>query len=238
MNRLHQALDALRHGNMVLLYDADGREEETDIVVASQFATPAMLRALRQDAGGLVCTTLAPEHHKRLGLPWLSDVLAAAANEQPGLRGLVPDDIAYDDSKPAFGLTINHRSTFTGITDADRSLTITELAAFLAELPQDAVEAQAALGQAFRAPGHVTLLNGQREGLAARQGHTELSIELVRQAGLVPSATICEMLGDDGNALPRAAAEAYAAAHGLVFLTGAEVLDAWQQLQASAPTSA
>ena len=227
--RLQQAVEALRSGQIVLLYDADGREEETDMVVPSQFTTAEHLRTLRQDAGGLVCTTLAPEHHRRLGLPWLSDLLAKSAGDHPALQHLVPDDIAYDPSKPAFGLTINHRATYTGITDADRALTITELATFLADTEgKDTAVIAQEFGASFRAPGHVTLLNGQDDGLGAREGHTELSIELLRQAGLVPSATICEMLGPDGKALPRSGAEAYAAEHGLVFLTGADVVEAWQ----------
>lgn len=237
--RLQQAVEALRNGQIVLLYDADGREEETDMVVASQFATAEHLRTLRTDAGGLVCTTLAPEHHRLLGLPWLSDLLANAAPQHPALQHLVPNDIAYDPSKPAFGLTINHRATFTGITDADRALTITELATFLEEAQgKDAAVVAKEFGASFRAPGHVTLLNGQDDGLAAREGHTELSIELLRQADLVPSATICEMLGPDGKALDRAGAEAYAAAHGLVFLTGADVVEAWQTPATPVRTSA
>ncbi len=235
VNNLQRAHEALRNGEIVLLYDADGREEETDMVVASQLADPAAFYTLRRDAGGLVCTTVAPEHHRALGLPWLSDLLATAA--APVIGHMTPDDIQYDASKPAFGVTINHRSTFTGITDADRSTTVREFAAFVAEMDQLQLEdVPAAFGKEFRAPGHVILLNGQDEGLAARQGHTELSIEVMRQAGLVPSATICEMLGDDGKALPRAEAEAYAAAHGLVFLTGAEVVDAWRADQVQATT--
>ena len=227
---LQRACEALRRGEIVLLYDADGREEETDMVIASEHATPQALRTLRGDAGGLVCTTLAPEHHRLLGLPWLSDVLQGAAAQHPVLRAMVPDDITYDASKPAFGITVNHRSTFTGITDADRATTIQELATFCqAAAGRDAAVVQAEFGAAFRTPGHVTLLNGQDDGLAARQGHTELSIELLRQAGLTPSATICEMLGRDGRALSRADAEAYAKAHGLVFLTGAAVVAAWRQ---------
>ena len=239
MSPLQQAQQALRAGQIVLLYDADGREEETDMVVASQHATAEHLRTLRTDAGGLVCTTLAPEHHRLLGLPWLSDLLARAAADHPALARLVPDDIQYDASKPAFGLTINHRATYTGITDADRALTISELATFLADAEgKDAAVVAQEFGASFRAPGHVTLLNGQDAGLGARQGHTELSIELLRQADLVPSATICEMLGSDGNALPRAEAEAYAQAHGLVFLTGADVVEAWETTSASVRTSA
>ncbi len=233
---LAAAKKALRNGEIVLLYDADGREEETDMVVASQHVTSDHLRTLRTDAGGLVCTTLAPEHHACLGLPYLSDLIQKAAADHPVVEGLLPDDIQYDGTKPAFGLTINHRSTFTGITDADRATTVSELSSFLAETDKlDDEAARTAFGSEFRAPGHVTLLNGAPGGLDARQGHTELSIELARQAGLTPSATICEMLGPDGRALSKKDAQAYAAEHGLVFLTGQEVIQAWQQHRTTAP---
>lgn len=232
------AAHALRDGQIVLLYDADGREEETDMVVLSQHATPETLRTLRHDAGGLVCTAVAPEHHAALGLPFLTDLIQDAASRHPALAALLPDDIQYDGSKPAFGLTINHRDTFTGITDEDRGLTISELAGFLADIdgmPRD--EARAAFGERFRAPGHVHLLNGAPGGLHARQGHTELSLALARLSGATPCTTVCEMLDPaTGKALQRAGAEAYAAEHGLVFLTGADVVRAWRE-QATAPAA-
>src|SRR5688572_14657277 len=128
VDTLQAAADALRRGDVVLLYDADGREEETDMVVASRHATPEAVRRLRRDAGGLLCTALAPEHHQALGLPFLSDLIQEAAPRHPVLSGLLPDDIRYDGKKPAFGLTLNARATYTGITDEDRSLTITSLA--------------------------------------------------------------------------------------------------------------
>lgn len=227
---LANALQALRQGQPVLLYDADGREEETDIVVASQFATPQSIRFLREAGGGLVCTAIAPEHHRKLGLPFLADLVRAGAERHPVLRHMHADDIRYDPSKSSFGLTINHRSTYTGIPDGDRSLTVRELATFLGRVEALVPEqAQREFGQEFRAPGHCILLNGAEGGLAARQGHTELSIELARQAGLVPCTTICEMLDPaSGKALGKKAAQAYAQANGLVFLTGRDVIDAWQ----------
>lgn len=232
---LEAALRALRDGQPVLLYDADGREEETDIVIASQCATPELIRQLRTDGGGLLCTAIGPAQHTLLDLPWLSDLLADAAQAHPVLAGMMPDDIQYDASKPAFGLTINHRSTFTGITDADRANTIQELARFFDQHAAGTpAAARQAFGKEFRAPGHVILLNGAPNGLADRQGHTELSLELLQQAGMVPCSTICEMMGADGNALSRADAEAYAAAKGLVFLTGADVLESWQANLAAA----
>lgn len=229
---LAAAKKALRNGEIVLLYDADGREEETDMVVASQHVTSDHLRTLRTDAGGLVCTTLAPEHHACLGLPYLSDLIQKAAADHPVVEGLLPDDIQYDGTKPAFGLTINHRSTFTGITDEDRSLTMTELAKLLGDADlTERTKLREQFGARFRAPGHVTLLNGAPGGLGTRMGHTELSIELARQAGATPVTTVCEMMGADGKALDRAGAEAYAEAHGLVFLTGDDVVEAWKATQ-------
>jgi 3,4-dihydroxy 2-butanone 4-phosphate synthase len=243
---LQAALQALRRGETVLVYDADGREEETDLVVASEHITAQQVRTLRQDGGGLLCTTLGPDAHRRLGLPWLSDLIQDAADAHPVLRGLLPDDIRYDASKPAFGLTLNHRSTYTGITDGDRATTIRRLAELTVEtegLPPE--KAQTLLGAEFRAPGHVMLLNGADAGLAARQGHTELGLELMRMAGLAPSCTLCEMMdGTTGKALSKKDAQAYAEAHGLVFLTGQDILDAWRQQtqgetkQVTAPTSA
>jgi 3,4-dihydroxy 2-butanone 4-phosphate synthase len=237
---LETALAALRRGQPVLLYDADGREEETDMVVASQFATPETIRLLREAAGGLLCTTVAPEHHRKLGLPYLADLVQGASSAHPVLKHLLADDIKYDPSRSSFSLTINLRTTYTGIPDNDRSATIVALAEFLgsAGSMRDA-DAQRAFGRLFRSPGHCILLNASEGGLAKRQGHTELSLELARQAGLVPSTTICEMLdGRTGKALGKKAAQDYAARNGLVFITGRDVTDAWQTRAGNATTSA
>lgn len=229
MTRLQAALQALREGKIVCLYDADGREEETDMVVASQHASPATIRRMRADAGGLLCTTVAPEHHRKLGLPFASDLVAGMAAKYPVLAGMKANDLRYDPSRSSFGITLNSRRTFTGVTDLDRSLTIQELASFLGALDGlEADRAQASFGERFRTPGHVILLNGAAGGLAERQGHTELSIQLARMAGTVPSTTLCEMLGEGGLALGRKAAQEYARRHGMVFLTGQEILEACQ----------
>ncbi len=234
MDPVDQAVAALAAGRIVLVYDADGREEETDMVVAGHAVTPDVVRTLRTDAGGLLCTAIGPEVHRGLSLPWACDVLADAAHAHPGLHKLLPrGDIRYDASKPAFGLTLNHRDTFTGITDEDRSTTIQALASVASDLKPGAApspETQHAFATDFRSPGHVQLLNGADRGLAARQGHTELSLELARLAGLPAITTVCEMLDPtSGRALSRTDAEAYAAEHGLEFLTGAEIIAAWHQ---------
>ncbi len=226
-----RALEELRAGRFVLVYDADGREEETDMVIASESVTSAAIRMMRRDAGGLVCTTADPRIRESLGLPFLTEVFMGMADQYPVMKGLTPNDIPYD-VKSAFSITINHRRTFTGITDDDRALTVKEFA----ELSRKAIAQEDGwgkreFGKNFRAPGHVHLLNTTDRILETRFGHTELSTALVTMAGLVPSATVCEMMGDDGKALPKSAARSYAEAHGLVYLEGAEVVAAWKEFQ-------
>ena len=223
------AIDELRRGHVILIYDADGREEETDMVVASEFVTPAVIRTLRKDAGGLICTTADAMIQKALGLPFLSELFLGMSEQFPIMRGLMPNDIPYD-VKSAFGITINHRRTFTGITDDDRALTVKEFA----ELSRRALTsedgwAKKEFGKNFRAPGHIHLLNTTERILETRFGHTELATALVIMADLVPSATVCEMMGDDGKATDKARAREYAKAHGLVFLEGSEIIAAWRE---------
>lgn len=228
MDAVSLAVEALRRGQFVLVYDAEGREEETDLAIASEFATPNAIRTMRKDAGGWICTTVPPDAREKLGLPYLADVLQASAATYPVLRELVPDSLPYD-RRSAFSITISHRDTYTGVTDTDRSRTIVRFA----ELAREARRrengwAMRAFSTEFRAPGHVALLNPAPGLLEERKGHTELATALLLIAGLSPSATICEMLGDDGDALRKDDAKRYAEARALVFLEGREILEAWR----------
>jgi len=231
--QVDQAIDALRRGQFILLYDADGREEETDLVIASEHVTPDAVRRMRVDGGGLICTTLHPRVHEALDLPYLSDVIAHAGRDNPLLARLANGAVPYEkgESKPSFTLSINHRETFTGVTDNDRSLTIRALAQTAAQagrLPDDQLRERFAAE--FKSPGHVFLLNAKPGLVQARRGHTELSTALLELAGTSPTATICEMMnGPSGRALPKSGAIKYAAQNGLAFLEGREVLDAWMR---------
>jgi 3,4-dihydroxy 2-butanone 4-phosphate synthase len=226
---VQKALQELKDGKIVLVYDADGREEETDMVVASEHVTPAVVRTLRKDAGGLVCTTADIRIQAALGLPFMTELFLGMAEHYPVMKSLMPNDIPYD-VKSAFGITINHRRTFTGITDNDRALTIAEFASLAKNaLTSEDGWAKREFGKNFRAPGHVHLLNTSEKILETRFGHTELATALVIMAGLVPSATVCEMMGDNGRALSKEEARAYATKNGQVFLEGSEIVEAWKQ---------
>ncbi len=229
-NELERALKCLHNGRFVLLYDFDNRERETDMVIASQFVTPEAIRTMRKEAGGLICTTASHEIGEKLQLPFLADVLSNSAKSYPILDQLAPNDIPYD-TKSAFSITINHRKTFTGITDNDRAMTTREFANLAKNaLLEDAVKAQRDFGRDFRSPGHVHLLRASRQLLVKRKGHTELATALLALSGLAPTATICEMMGDDGNALSKEKAKEYARRNDLCFLEGADVIDGWTAL--------
>ena len=226
---LAQACANLRKGLPVLLFDDDKREEEVDLVFAAEHATPTAVRMLRAEAGGLVFLAVDPRVGEALQLPFLHDLFAQAGAQHPVLSRLIPNDIRYD-SRSSFSLTINHRKTFTGITDEDRSLTIREFAR-LAQAPS-----VQAFGEAFRAPGHVHLCVGAEQLLRQRKGHTELGVALARLAGVTPVLAGCEMLGE-GKALPVAEAQRWAERNGTVLVRGQDVEDAWMKLEAGVPAS-
>ncbi len=232
MDDVVRALDALRKGQFILVYDGDGREEETDLTIASQSVTPAAIRTLRKEAGGLICVTLSADVHRKIGLPLMADVLRDAGRTYPILEAVSTETLKYDH-RSTFSLTVNHKDTFTGITDKDRALTIARLAAIAGEaVRRENGWAAHTFAEEFRSPGHVPVLNASEPLLTARKGHTELTTALTIMAGLTPSATICEMMGDDDRARTPNDAKAYARDHNLVFLEGQDIIRAWQSWSA------
>ena len=225
---LQRAIEALRTGAFILVYDGDGREAETDLTIASEFVSPASIRTLRKEAGGLICMTLSGEVRARIGLPFMADVLRRATPTYPVLGAISTEDMKYDRHS-AFSISVNHRDTFTGVTDIDRAKTISRLAAIAKEATKrENGWAADVFANEFRSPGHVPLLNAAGPLLAERRGHTELTTALMIMAGLAPTATICEMMADDGHAVSKEDAKAYARARNLVFLEGQDIVRAWR----------
>ena len=221
-----EALAALRNGEMVLLYDFDNRERETDLAMRSDMMTHKDICRMRHDGGGLICTAIPYASAKILGLPYARDVLKNCAMvEKIG-------DIPYDPSNnSSFSLWVNHRDTFTGITDKDRSLTVTAISRAV----QDVIdEKPLSFKEQFRTPGHMPILIAAENLLHQRHGQTELSVAMAEMAGITPSITICEMLDDEsGLALSKEDAMEYAKKHGLIFIEGSEVIAAWDKQAAS-----
>ncbi len=224
--RLREIRRALKRGDPVLVFDFEDREGETDLMFWAAKVGPEHVATLRERAGGLICVVLHPEHAREIGLPHLVEVYRAAGDEFPLLRATRPDDIPYDE-RSTFSITVNHRETFTGVTDEDRSLTIRKLAEFFEREHEDPIRE---FGREFRSPGHVHLLRPFDGLLDERQGHTELTAALLEMVGLEPKvAVICEMLEPGGGSMPPDRAREVAEEMGAPFVTGDEILDAWER---------
>ncbi|MFA5930040.1 MAG: 3,4-dihydroxy-2-butanone-4-phosphate synthase [Candidatus Micrarchaeia archaeon] len=216
MSTLQNALSALKGGKFVLLHDGDGRENEADLLLLAEKATPAHVRTLRKDAGGLICLATDKGTAKRLGLEFATDMLAKSCS--PTIARMGRARMKYGDM-PAFTISINHLGTFTGIPDNDRALTMREFG----KLVKSRGTARE-FAKSFRAIGHVFLLAAR--GLEARRGHTELSVELARMAGCTQAVVLCEMLSDTGRAASKQEAISYARRHKIPFIEGKQVLEA------------
>jgi 3,4-dihydroxy 2-butanone 4-phosphate synthase len=222
---IKETLNAFKDGEIILVFDDENRERETDMIVAAQHITPEHIATMRNDAGGLICTSISPEISKNLGIPFMTDIMDFANVKYPVLSELSPTDIPYDE-RSAFSITINHRKTFTGITDNDRALTINELANLVIN------EDYKNFGKFFRSPGHVTLLRAADGLLLKRKGHTEISVALTEMIGLSPLAVVCEMMDDDtGNSLTTDKAMKYADKNDLIFLSGNDVIEAYLEFK-------
>ena len=218
MSRIDEAIKALRRGDFVLVHDSGNRENETDFMIAAQFVKPRDVTRMRMEGGGLICLAVDNEVAGNIGLPFITDVFEFANDRFPVLSYTKPDDIPYDE-KSSFSITINHRDTFTGITDYDRALTIRKFAQFCKRMPRDTMRV---FGDEFRSPGHVHLLISS--GIENREGHTELTTELLKRANLIPVAAICEMMDSKSHrALSREDAMRYAEENNLIFLEADEI---------------
>ena len=219
--------DSLARGEPILIFDAVDREGETDLVFLSEKATPELVRLQRKDAGGLICTAIPEELRTRLGLPFASELLDVGTDRFPILGPLKHQRLRYDQ-RSAFGITVNHRTNFTGVPDNDRAMTIRALGEFARSAPAlDDPALQARFVAEFTSPGHLPLLYAAPALVRERKGHTELAVSLARMAGLSESVTVCEMLGDSGGPRSPDAARRYAEQHGWLFLEGRTITEAY-----------
>ncbi len=217
------AVNQLKHGSPILIFDDAKREGETDLVFPSQFVTSQSIKMLRRDAGGLICTTLRKKEADSIQLPYLEELYERFLPY--GKKATNTSDMGYDKHS-SFTFTINHRSTYTGIPDSDRQTTISKFAEFLENIEsrKNTVEE---FYEEFRIPGHVHLLIARDNYFQDRKGHTELATYIVEKAGLIPSATLAEMLSDSGKAMSFEEAGNFAAEHNLTFIEGKEIIEKW-----------
>ena len=229
-----EAVEAFGSGRPVMIFDSAFREGETDLLWPATSATPEVIRKLRKDCGGLLFLAIGDEVREIFDLPWLQDL---HSNEDlvkgnPVLGHLATNDLQYD-TRSAFTLSLNHRETYTGITDKDRALTTRrfgELAGEVLSADLSKSEAISALGSEFRTPGHIPVCRESPGGLISRQGHTELAVAIARLAGVVPCTIGAEMLEPDGDgALSLDNAINYAKLNRIPMITGDEISAAFDE---------
>jgi 3,4-dihydroxy 2-butanone 4-phosphate synthase/GTP cyclohydrolase II len=191
---IEEAIEEIRQGRMVVVCDDEDRENEGDLTMAAQFATPEAINFMAKEARGLICLALTPERCDELGLD-----LMAAKNETP--------------LQTAFTVAIEARDgVTTGISAADRARTI-QVAVDPGASPRDLVQ-----------PGHVFPLKAKPGGVLERTGQTEAAVDLARLAGLNPAGVICEVMNEDGTMARVPDLVPYCEGRGLKMITVADLI--------------
>jgi 3,4-dihydroxy 2-butanone 4-phosphate synthase / GTP cyclohydrolase II len=191
---VEEAIDEIRAGRFVVVVDDEDRENEGDLVIAAQFATPEAVNFMATHARGLICLCLTEERCDELGLEPMTD-----RNESR--------------FETAFTVTIEAREgVTTGISAQDRSVTI--------QTAIDPTKGADALVQ----PGHVFPLRARPGGVLQRQGQTEAAVDLARLAGLIPAGVVCEIMNEDGTMARVPDLARYCGEHGVKMITVADLI--------------
>ncbi|WP_263146579.1 bifunctional 3,4-dihydroxy-2-butanone-4-phosphate synthase/GTP cyclohydrolase II [Pseudomonas sp. RIT-PI-AD] len=194
LNTIEELVEDIRLGKMVILMDDEDRENEGDLIMASECVQAEHINFMVKYARGLVCMPMTRERCELLKLP----LMAPRNGSGFGTKFTVSIEAAE-------GVT-------TGISAADRARTV------------QAAAAKGAKADDIVSPGHIFPLMAQPGGVLARAGHTEAACDLARMAGFEPSGVICEVMNDDGSMSRRAELEAFAEQHGIKIGTIADLI--------------
>ena len=187
-NTIEEALEELRQGRLILVTDDPDRENEGDLICAAQFATTENVNFMATHAKGLICMPMSAAYIQKLQFPQM-----VSHNT--------------DNHETAFTVSIDHVSTTTGISAAERSVTALKCVEEDAR-PED-----------FRRPGHMFPLLAKPHGVLERSGHTEATVDLCRLAGLKECGLCCEIMREDGTMMRASELQQKAADWGLKFIT-------------------
>jgi 3,4-dihydroxy 2-butanone 4-phosphate synthase/GTP cyclohydrolase II len=192
---IEEAIEDIRQGKFVVVVDAADRENEGDLTIAAQFATPDAINFMTKEARGLICLCLTEERCDQLGLRQMTE-----QNETP--------------FRTAFTVSVEAREgVTTGISAPDRSRTI-QVAIDPKSTPDDLVQ-----------PGHVFPLRAREGGVLVRAGQTEAAVDLARLAGLIPAGVVCEIMREDGTMARVPDLVPYCERHGLKLVTVADLIE-------------
>jgi 3,4-dihydroxy 2-butanone 4-phosphate synthase/GTP cyclohydrolase II len=196
IERVEEAIEAVRNGDVVIILDAQDRENEGDLCVAATEVDPEDINFMAKHGRGLICLALTGERLDELDIPMM---------------------VERDDNSSQYGTAFTvsieaKEGVTTGISAADRAKTV-QVAVDEESGPDDIV-----------APGHVFPLRSRDGGVLVRTGQTEASVDLARLAGLNPSAVICEIMNPDGTMARRDDLENFAREHDLVMVSVSDVI--------------
>ena len=186
---IEDAMEDVRQGRMIIIVDDDDRENEGDLMIASEKATPEAINFMAKYGRGLICLALTEERTSELGLSMMVE------NNESSFE--TPFTVSIDARE---GIT-------TGISASDRSSTI-----------QTAINAQTVKSDLVK-PGHIFPLRARAGGVLVRMGQTEASVDIARIAGLYPSGVICEIMDDDGTMARLPSLIEFTREHGLKMIT-------------------
>ncbi len=191
---IDEAVAAVARGEAVVVVDDADRENEGDLVMAAEFATPERIAFFVRHTSGVICMPMEGERLDRLELPLM-----------------VVDNT--ESQRTAFTVSVDYRpDTTTGISAADRSATIRALID-PATRPRDLAR-----------PGHIFPLRYRKGGVLKRAGHTEATVDLARMAGLEPAGVLCEVVNEDGTMARIPDLERFCAEHGLLMISIADLV--------------
>jgi len=194
LSSIEEIIEDARNGRMFILVDDEDRENEGDLVIPAQMATPDAINFMAKHGRGLICLAMTRQRIEQLGLPAMS-----------------PDNGTRHQT--AFTVSIEAKEgVTTGISASDRARTV---AAAI-----DATKGR----EAITTPGHVFPLMARDGGVLVRTGHTEASVDISRLAGLNPAGVICEIMKDDGTMARMPDLVAFAQRHGLKIATIADLI--------------
>ena len=185
---IEQALEDLWQGKLILVTDDPDRENEGDLICAAEFATTENVNFMATHGKGLICMPMSEEYVRKLRFPQM---------------------VQYntDNHETAFTVSIDHVSTTTGISAAERSVTALKCVEEGAK-PED-----------FRRPGHMFPLLAKKNGVLEREGHTEATVDLCRLAGLKACGLCCEVMREDGTMMRTPELMELSERYGLTFIT-------------------
>ena len=191
---IDEILADLKAGRMVIILDDEDRENEGDLIMAAEHATPEAVAFMIRHTSGIICVPMLEDQLARLDLPQM-----------------VP--VNSESHRTAFTVSVDLRvGTTTGVSSADRAATIRALADGTTQAAD------------FARPGHIFPLRARRGGVLVRAGHTEAAVDLCRLAGLKPAGVLCEVMNDDGTMARRPELQEFARRHQLKMGTIAELI--------------